>query len=105
LKHLASPIPTLPQTSMHLQPILDKLLNKEPDKRYQRGNELVADLEALELKMRNSEGVYMPSHQSVGRQLGSLLLIILRQTLYVIRTKLRQAFNVCRSLRFTRERG
>src|SRR5690606_19431386 len=52
LKHLASPIPTLPQTSMHLQPILDKLLNKEPDKRYQRGNELVADLEALELKMR-----------------------------------------------------
>ncbi len=105
LKHLAAPIPTLPAQFMHLQPLLDKLLNKEPDKRYQRGSELVTDIEAIELQMRNADGTYLTSQHTVGRQLLSLLKVLLRQGLVVLQNKTQQAFAFIRSLRYTRERG
>lgn len=105
LKHLAAPIPTLPAQFMHLQPLLDKMLNKEPDKRYQRGNELVADIEAIELQMRNTDGVYLASQHTVGRQLLVLIKMLLRQGFHLARSKTRQLINFIRSLRFSRERG
>lgn len=105
LKHLAAPIPTLPAQFMHLQPLLDKMLNKEPDKRYQRGNDLVADIEAMELQMRNADGVYLASQHTVGRQLLVLIKMLMRQSYHLARSKTRQLVNFIRSLRFNRERG
>ncbi|WP_049721580.1 bifunctional serine/threonine-protein kinase/formylglycine-generating enzyme family protein [Gilvimarinus polysaccharolyticus] len=52
LKHLASPLPKLPTQYRRYQDILDKLLDKEADKRYQSGRELMVDIELLQLKMR-----------------------------------------------------
>ncbi|RLT95971.1 serine/threonine-protein kinase [Ketobacter sp.] len=46
--HLNSPPPDLPQALQAFQPILNKLLDKNPANRFARGNELKAALNALE---------------------------------------------------------
>lgn len=44
MKHQNDPLPLLPLDLNDLQPILDKLLAKSPDDRYQRANDFVMDL-------------------------------------------------------------
>lgn len=105
LKHLAAPTPTLPGQFIHLQSLLDKMLNKESDKRYQRGNDLVADIETLELQMRNTDGTYLGAQHSVGHQLWSLLKVLLRQGFFFVQNKAQRAYAFMRSLRYTRESG
>jgi DNA-binding response OmpR family regulator len=46
-KHQYAPLPKLPKANADLQPILDKLLAKQPEERYQRARELVQQLSAL----------------------------------------------------------
>lgn len=63
IKHVQEPIPRLPANLLVLQPIIDKVLAKNPDDRYQTGSELVAaidaitddDIEAIELATRRYE--------------------------------------------------
>lgn len=52
LKHISSPLPKLPTTYAIYQPLLDKLLAKDPQQRFQRGKDLVAAIENLELNRR-----------------------------------------------------
>lgn len=47
IKHLTEDIPELPEDLAIFQPIIDKILAKSPDDRYQTGAELVADLVEL----------------------------------------------------------
>ncbi len=42
IKHITEPVPRLPAGFEHLQPLLDRMLAKEPDDRFQTGNELAA---------------------------------------------------------------
>lgn len=48
LKHISAPIPKLPMQYLGYQKILDKLLAKDPEQRFQRGRDLVTALEELE---------------------------------------------------------
>jgi len=45
MKHLRDPIPQLPDEYRWLQPILDKLMAKKPEDRYQYGEDLAKELE------------------------------------------------------------
>jgi hypothetical protein len=47
IKHLKEPVPPLPPTLSAYQPLLNKLLAKKPEERFQRGEEIVAALDAL----------------------------------------------------------
>lgn len=44
MMHVTSPIPELPPDLRRFQPLLNKLLDKDPDQRFQSGHEIVAAL-------------------------------------------------------------
>ena len=48
MMHVTAPIPELPPRLSRYQPLLQRLLNKEPEQRFQTGQEFVAALEFLE---------------------------------------------------------
>ena len=48
LQHINDPVPQLPAELSAYQPIIDRLLAKNPDDRYQTGAELIEDLDRIE---------------------------------------------------------
>lgn len=54
LKHISAPIPKLPMQYLGYQKVLDKLLAKDPEQRFQRGRDLIAALEELEITQRST---------------------------------------------------
>ncbi|HEX7763723.1 MAG TPA: serine/threonine-protein kinase, partial [Cellvibrio sp.] len=48
LKHISAPIPKLPLQYLAYQKILDKLLAKDPEQRFQRGRDLIQAIDELE---------------------------------------------------------
>jgi serine/threonine-protein kinase PpkA len=51
LMHLSAPIPQLPAAFAELQPLLERMLAKKPQQRYQSGAELVEAIEDLEHRL------------------------------------------------------
>ncbi len=47
IKHISEPIPLLPGEKRRWQPLVKKLMAKDPEQRFQRGNEVIAALKAL----------------------------------------------------------
>ncbi len=47
-KHITEPVPDLPEQYTKYQPLVNTLLAKEPNARYQSGREVIADIEALD---------------------------------------------------------
>jgi hypothetical protein len=47
LKHITQPVPKLPEQFAWMQPLIDGLMAKLPEERYQSGEEFVADCERL----------------------------------------------------------
>lgn len=45
LKHLNDPVPELPESQRIFQPVINKLMAKEPEQRYATGHDLIVDLE------------------------------------------------------------
>jgi serine/threonine-protein kinase PpkA len=52
LKHISAPIPKLPLQYLTYQKVLDKLLAKDPEQRFQRGRDLIAAIDDLESNHR-----------------------------------------------------
>ena len=52
LKHISAPIPKLPMQYLAYQKILEKLLAKDPEQRFQRGRDLITTIEELEKNYR-----------------------------------------------------
>lgn len=52
LKHISAPIPKLPLQYLAYQKVLDKLLAKDPEQRFQRGRDLITAIEELEKNHR-----------------------------------------------------
>lgn len=48
IMHVTAPLPQLPPALADLQPLLDRLLAKEPERRFQCGKELIAAIDALQ---------------------------------------------------------
>ena len=55
IKHIKEPVPRLPAQSSHYQIIIDKLMAKNPDDRYQTGLELVKALKNLDPKTQSKQ--------------------------------------------------
>lgn len=49
IKHITEPIPLLPPIYESLQPLIDKMMAKDVNKRYQNAKELMADLDHIDL--------------------------------------------------------
>ena len=105
LKHLASPLPTLPAQFIRFQPILDKLLDKDPARRYQRGLDLVADIEVLQLLMRDQGEQSLASGAGLAGQFGNLFSVLLRKIRSRLNSQLRQGLTFLGSLRYSKARG
>ncbi|MBK8186411.1 MAG: SUMF1/EgtB/PvdO family nonheme iron enzyme [Cellvibrio sp.] len=66
LKHISAPLPKLPTPYAVYQKLLDKLLAKDPQHRFQRGREVVAAIEELEIFQRNpANAQYLSDQPSV----------------------------------------
>jgi serine/threonine protein kinase len=55
IMHITQPLPILPEPLSPLQPLLNKLLAKQPDDRYQNGQQLADAIEQFELAIANGE--------------------------------------------------
>ncbi|WP_339615109.1 bifunctional serine/threonine-protein kinase/formylglycine-generating enzyme family protein [uncultured Gilvimarinus sp.] len=104
LKHLASPLPKLPTQYRRYQDILDKLLDKEPGKRYQSGRELVVDIEMLQLKMREF-GDSESDNQNLSKQLQTLTQTIWWRLAAGVSAACQSVWGNVRGLRFSRQQG
>jgi serine/threonine protein kinase/tetratricopeptide (TPR) repeat protein len=51
IKHITEPLPKLPGSLSQLQPLLNGLLAKSPDDRYQRGGEFLQDLDEIDMSI------------------------------------------------------
>jgi serine/threonine-protein kinase PpkA len=57
IKHISAPIPKLPRPYEQYQKIIDKLLAKDPDQRFQKGRDLAQALDELEAAQKNVASV------------------------------------------------
>ncbi len=103
IKHLAAPIPRLPEQFKAYQKLLDKLLSKEPDQRFQRGRDLVEAIEKLENDSKSSGAALEPQTDSV--QIFILLKQLLAATLVALRNQLARLGAYLNTLRWTPKRG
>ena len=55
IMHITQPIPVLPEHLSALQPLLNRLLAKQPDERYQNGAQLADAIEQFEIKIADGE--------------------------------------------------
>lgn len=98
LKHISAPIPKLPVQYLGYQRILDKLLAKDPDQRFQRGRDLVMALEEMEKVPRSTTTtVTHPADLTVV----NLARALVSATFNAVRWR----WNRLRSLRWSPSRG
>lgn len=105
IKHLTAPIPKLPPHYQAYQKILNQLLAKEPDNRFQRGRDLVASINALESQSGTSAG-YLTSGEDASRlQVLSLLRALLVTTVSAVKEEAGHLKALIASVRWTPRRG
>lgn len=98
LKHISAPIPKLPMQYLAYQKILEKLLAKDPEQRFQRGRDLIAVIEELEKNYRApSTTVTHPADLTVL----NLASALVSATYNAIRWR----WNKARALRWSPSRG
>lgn len=98
LKHISAPIPKLPIQYLAYQKILDKLLAKDPEQRFQRGRDVTAAIEELEKNQRTSTtSTLHPTDASVK----SLLNALFSATQHALRWR----WNRLRQLRWAPDQG
>jgi serine/threonine-protein kinase PpkA len=98
LKHISAPIPKLPVQYLGYQRILDKLLAKDPDQRFQRGRDLVAALEEMEKVPRSTT-------TTVTHPADLTVLNLARALVSATFNAVRWRWNRARSLRWSPGRG
>jgi len=55
IMHITQPVPILPEPLTPLQPLLNRLLAKQPDERFQNGQQLADAIEQVELAIANGD--------------------------------------------------
>jgi serine/threonine-protein kinase PpkA len=55
IMHITEPVPTLPDALAHLQQLLARMLAKQPEERFQSGQELARAIAALEQRLADAE--------------------------------------------------
>jgi serine/threonine-protein kinase PpkA len=98
LKHISAPIPKLPLQYMAYQKILDKLLAKDPEQRFQRGRDLI---QAIDEQEKN----YRPPQSSTSHPTDLSVITLARALLGATANALRWRWNKVRALRWSPQRG
>lgn len=104
IKHLTAPIPKLPPQYQAYQKILNHLLAKDPDNRFQRGRDLVAAIDNLE-GAAGLPQTYITSAHSTRVQLLSLVRALLATSIGALQEQLKGYGHAICSLRWTPRRG
>ncbi len=99
LKHISAPIPKLPMQYLAYQKILEKLLAKDPEQRFQRGRDLVTALEELEKAQRTT--VTTTAAHPADLTVVNLAKALLSATFNAVRWR----WNKVRALRWSPSRG
>jgi serine/threonine-protein kinase PpkA len=105
IKHLTAPIPKLPPQYQAYQKILNQLLAKDPDKRFQRGRDLVAAIDALQQNNNPLQPGYATSADSTSVQILSLFKALLATSYMAICIQMGRFTDYLRSWRWTPRRG
>lgn len=98
LKHISAPIPKLPMQYLGYQKILDKLLAKDPEQRFQRGRDLVTALEEFEKIQR-------PTITTATHPADLTVVNLARALVSATFNAVRWRWNKARSLRWSPSRG
>ena len=98
LKHISAPVPKLPMQFLGYQKILDKLLAKDPDQRFQRGRDLMIALEELEKTQRSPIS-------TVAHPADLTVINLARALISATFNAVRWRWNKMRSLRWSPSRG
>ena len=68
IMHITQPVPILPEALQPLQPVLNRLLAKQPEDRFQNGQQVADAIEQIELSMANGELVDMENPDDAYRR-------------------------------------
>ncbi len=98
LKHISAPIPKLPMQYLGFQKILDKLLAKDPEQRFQRGRDLISALEDFEKIQR-------PTTTTATHPADLTVVNLTRALVSATLNAVRWRWNKFRSLRWSPGRG
>src|SRR5690606_37805084 len=94
----SAPIPKLPLQYMAYQKILDKLLAKDPEQRFQRGRDLI---QAIDEQEKN----YRPPQSSTSHPTDLSVITLARALLGATANALRWRWNKVRALRWSPQRS
>lgn len=98
LKHISAPIPKLPAHYAAYQPLLEKLLAKDPEQRFQRGRDLIQAIDELD---KGQPAQVIIHTQPTDLSVMPLARALVSATLHAFRWR----WNKYRSLRWTPSRG
>lgn len=105
IKHVTAPIPTLPAQHALFQPLLSKFIAKKADDRFQRGNEIVEAIDALEETMAGKPSRRRSLTDPVDMNVMALLKALLLTTYAVLMSKTKAALSNLLGWRWTPKRG
>ena len=105
IKHLTAPIPTLPPQHSLFQPLLNKLLAKNPDDRYQRGREVVEAIDNVSHTLSGNSTRYLTDTDPTSVQIFSLFKALLLTSYAVLAAQLKELGDYLFSWRWSPKRG
>ena len=106
IKHLTAPIPKLPPQFSLFQPLLNKLLAKDPNDRYQRGREVVEAIQNLQGMARSGNSPrYLTETEPTAIQIMSLFKALVLTSYAAIATQMKTVLQWLFSWRWTPNRG
>lgn len=105
IKHLTAPIPTLPPQHSLFQPILNKLLAKDPDDRYQRGREVVDAIGNINNTLSGNSTRYLTDTDPTAVQIFSLFKALLLTSYAALAAQVSELFGYLFSWRWNPKRG
>lgn len=105
IKHLTAPIPRLPPQFSLFQPLLNKLLAKDPNDRYQRGREVVEAIHNLQGTRSGTAPRYLTETEPTAIQIMSLFKALILTSYAAISSQLKIFSQWLLSWRWTPRRG
>lgn len=105
IKHLTAPTPKLPPQYAVYQNILNKLLAKDPDERFQTGKDLVDAIDAIENTLTGSRTSHMSSTDASGVQVLPLFKALMLTSYAIILMQASKLGRYLTSWRWTPKRG
>ncbi|MBB3168535.1 bifunctional serine/threonine-protein kinase/formylglycine-generating enzyme family protein [Simiduia aestuariiviva] len=105
IKHLTAPIPKLPPQYSLYQKLLNRLLAKDPNDRFQRGREIADAIEELDATLSGSRPRYMSNTEPSAMHIATLFKALILTSYVAITVQLKALIKEIFSWRWTPKRG